>query len=62
MPHNQVRKQIIGFLCQIDCESEEEKLKFYTTSCSFWLCNSACSLQSQDRVGPIVSESGDLEY
>ena len=25
--------------------NEEEKLKFYITSCSFCLCNSACSLQ-----------------
>ena len=25
---------------------EEEKLKYYITSCSFCLCNSACSLQS----------------
>ena len=31
--------------------NEEEKLKFYTTSCSFCLCNSACSLQSLDHVG-----------
>ena len=38
---------------------EEEKLKFYITSCSFCLCNSACSLQSLDHV---VSESGDLQY
>ena len=30
---------------------EEEKLKFYITSCSFCLCNSACSLQSLDHVG-----------
>ena len=36
---------------------EEEKLKFYITSCSFCLCNSACSLQSLDHV---VSESRDL--
>ena len=39
--------------------SEEEKLKFYITSCSFCLCNSACSLQSLDHT---VSESGDLQY
>ena len=31
--------------------NEEEKLKFYITSCSFCLCNSACSLQSLDHVG-----------
>ena len=31
--------------------NEEEKLKFYTISCSFCLCNSACSLQSLDHVG-----------
>ena len=30
---------------------EEEKLKFYITSCSFCLCNSACSFQSLDQVG-----------
>ena len=40
---------------------EEEKLKFYITS-FFWLCNSACSLQSLDHIGHIVSESGDLQY
>ena len=43
-----------------DCE--EEKLKFYVTSCSFCLCNSACSLQSLDHAGHVVSESGDLQY
>ena len=42
--------------------NEEEKLKFYITSCSFCLCNSACSLQSLDHVGDVVSESGDLQY
>ena len=42
--------------------NEEEKLKFYITSCSFCLCNSAFSLQSLDHVGHIVSESGDLWY
>ena len=31
--------------------SVEEKLKFYITSFSFCLCNSACSLQSLDQVG-----------
>ena len=30
---------------------EEEKLKFYITSCSFRLCNSACSLRSLYHVG-----------
>ena len=30
---------------------EAKKLKFYITSCSFCLCNSACSLQSLDHVG-----------
>ena len=30
---------------------EEDKLKFYITSCSFGLCNSACSSQSLDQVG-----------
>ena len=40
--------------------SEEEKLKFYITSCSCCLCNSACSLQSLDHVGHLLSESGDL--
>ena len=29
---------------------EEEKLKFYITSCSFFLCDSACSLQSLDHI------------
>ena len=38
----------------------EEKLKFYITSCSFCLHNSACSLQSLDHVGHVVSESGDI--
>ena len=42
--------------------SEEEKLKFYITSFSSCLCNSACHLQSVDHVGHVVSESGDLEY
>ena len=41
---------------------EEEKLKFYITSFSFCLCNSACSLQSLDHVGHVVSESGDSQY
>ena len=41
-------------------ENEEEILKFYITSCSFCLCNSACSLQSMDHVGHLVSESGDF--
>ena len=41
---------------------EEEKLKFYITSCSFCLFNSACSLQSLDHIGYVVSESRDLEY
>ena len=40
---------------------EEETLKFYITSCSFCLHNSACSLQSLDNVGHIVSESVDLQ-
>ena len=42
--------------------NEEEKLKFYITSCSFCLYSSACSLQSLDHVGHIVSESGNLQY
>ena len=41
-------------------DDEEEKLKFYITSCSFSLCNSACSLQSVDHIGHVVLESGDL--
>ena len=41
---------------------EEEKLKFYITSCSFCFCNSAYSLQSLDHVGHVGSESGDLKY
>ena len=39
---------------------EEEKLKFYITSCSFCFCNSAGSLQSLDHVGHVVSERGDF--
>ena len=31
--------------------NEEEKAKFYLTSWSFSLCNSACSLQSLDHMG-----------
>ena len=31
--------------------NKEEKLQFYITSCSFCLCNPACSLQSLDHVG-----------
>ena len=46
----------------VGCPGEEETLKFYITSCSFCLCNSACSLQSLDHIGHIVSESGDLQY
>ena len=42
--------------------TEEEKLKFYLTSCSLCLCNSACSLHNLDHIGHIVSESGDLQY
>ena len=42
--------------------SEEEKLKISITSCSFCLHNSACSLQSLDHVGHVVSESGNLQY
>ena len=41
---------------------KEEKLKFYITSCSFCLCNSACSLQSLDHVGHVLSETGDSQY
>ena len=44
------------------CLFEEEKLKFYITSFSFCLCNSVCPLQNLDRVGNVVSESGDLQY
>ena len=33
------------------CMREDKKLKFYITSCSFCLCNSACSLQSLDHIG-----------
>ena len=35
----------------------EEKLKFYIISCSFCLCNSACSLQSLDHVGHILGHN-----
>ena len=38
-------------VCPSSCPFEEEKLKFYITSCSFCLCNSACSLQSLDHIG-----------
>ena len=38
-------------LYQLSYEGEEEKLKFYITSCSFCLCNPACSLQSLDHIG-----------
>ena len=38
-------------LYQLSYEGEEEKLKFYITSCSFCLCNSACSLQNLDHIG-----------
>ena len=41
---------------------EEKKLKFYITSCSFCLCNSACPLQSLDHIGHVGSENGDLQY
>ena len=55
-----------NWLCQISPlkyldRTEEEKLKFYIT-CSLCLCNSACSLQSLDHVGHVVSENGELEY
>ena len=46
----------------VGCPGEEETLKFYITSCSFCLCNSAFSLQSLDHIGHVVSESGDLQY
>ena len=42
--------------------SEEEKLKFYMTSFSFCLYNSACPLQSLDHISHVVSESRDLQY
>ena len=38
-------------LYQLSYEGEEEKLKFYITSCSFCLCNPACFLQSLDHIG-----------
>ena len=41
---------------------EEEKLKFYITSFSFCLCNSASPLQNLDHISHVVSESGDLQY
>ena len=41
---------------------KEEKLKFYITSRSFCLCNSAGFLKSLDHVGHVVSERGDLQY
>ena len=39
-------------------ENEEEKLQFYIISCSFCLCNSACSLQSLDHVGHSLKKWG----
>ena len=51
-----------GVLQQSPGYCEEEKLKFYITSCSSCLCNSSCCLQSLDHVGHVVSESGDLKY
>ena len=42
---------ITDTLYQLSYEGEEEKLKFYITSCSFCLCNPACSLQSLDHIG-----------
>ena len=33
------------------CMCENKKLKCYITSCSFCLCNPACSLQSLDHIG-----------
>ena len=42
--------------------NEKEKSKFYITSCSFCLHNSAYSLQSLDHVDHVVSESADLQY
>ena len=32
-------------------DTEREKVKFYLTSWSFWLCNSAFSLQSLGQIG-----------
>ena len=49
-------------LCLMHNCVEEKKSKFYITSCSFFFCNPACSLQSLDQVGHIVSGSGDLLY
>ena len=46
---------------KLECHIEDEKLKFYITSCSFCLCNSSYSLQSLDHVGHVVSESEDLQ-
>ena len=43
---------------QLKADNEEEKLKFYVISCSFCLCDSACSLQSLDQVRHIVSKQG----
>ena len=44
----------------VACQSplEKEKLKFYITSCSFCLCNSACFLQSLGHICHAVSKWG----
>ena len=47
---------------EADTEGDEEKLKFYIASCSFCLCNSACTLQSLDPIVQVVSESRNLQY
>ena len=50
----------INYIILADC-IEEEKLTFYITSCSFCLCNSACSLQILDPMGHILVSATFLE-
>ena len=50
----------INYTILADC-IEEEKLTFYITSCSFCLCNSACSLKSLDPIGHILVSVTFLE-
>ena len=68
-PFNPRGSQLCIFIGRTDAKNEapilwipdvNEKLKFYITSCLFCLCNSACSLQSLDHEGHVVSEGGDL--
>ena len=63
MPYQNLRWCFLQWVTEASRgENEEEKLKFYITSCSFCLCNSACSLQSLDHVGHVFSESEASQY